>query len=89
MKPNEIEALSFKIIDEEAGTHNFSSDEWSIVQRMIHTSADFEYIKSVRFHTDAISCGINALRKGKTIITDTTWQKQESEKPILRDSMHR
>ena len=83
MKPNEIEALSFKIIDEEAGTHKFSSDEWSIVQRMIHTSADFEYIKSVRFHTDAISCGINALRKGKTIITDTNMAKAGIRKTDL------
>lgn len=75
MKPNEIEALSFKIIDKEAGTHNFPSDKWSIVQRMIHTSADFEYIKSICFHKDAISCGINALRNGKIIITDTNMAK--------------
>ncbi|MBW1727055.1 MAG: precorrin-8X methylmutase [Deltaproteobacteria bacterium] len=71
MKPEEIETLSFKIIDQEAGPHNFSSDEWRIVQRMIHTSADFEYIKTVRFHPKAIAAGVNAIRRGKTIVTDT------------------
>ncbi|MDH4206166.1 MAG: precorrin-8X methylmutase [Desulfobacteraceae bacterium] len=75
MKPDEIEALSFKIIDKEAGQHHFSSDQWQIVKRMIHTSADFEYIKTVRFHPKAISAGINAILQGRNIITDTNMAK--------------
>jgi precorrin-8X/cobalt-precorrin-8 methylmutase len=72
MTPTEIEARSFTIIDIEAGPHCFSSDEWQIVRRMIHTSADFDYMKTVRFHPDAIIQGIMAIGKGRTIITDTT-----------------
>ncbi|MFH0998608.1 MAG: precorrin-8X methylmutase [Pseudomonadota bacterium] len=75
MTPNEIEAQSFTIIDTEAGPHAFSSDEWQIVRRMIHTSADFDYMKTVRFHPNAISKGVQAIREGKTIITDTTMAK--------------
>jgi precorrin-8X/cobalt-precorrin-8 methylmutase len=71
MKPGEIESLSFKIIDSEAGSHGFGVKEWNIVRRMIHTSADFDYIKSVRFHPDAVEAGIGAIRQGSTIITDT------------------
>ena len=71
MKPEEIEIQSFKIIDAEAGPHDFSNDQWQVVRRMIHTSADFEYMQSVRFHPDAIAAGIAAIRSGKTIITDT------------------
>ena len=71
MKPQEIENLSFKIIEEEAGNHPFSRDEWPIVRRMIHTSADFEYIKSVRFHPKAIQAGIDAIKRGCRIFTDT------------------
>jgi len=71
MTPNEIETQSFTIIDTEAGPHTFSSDEWRIVQRMIHTSADFDYMKTVRFHPNAISKGIQAISEGKAIITDT------------------
>ena len=71
MKPAEIEALSFKIIDQEVGPHDFSSDQWSVVQRMIHTSADFEYKDTIRFHPGAMAAGIQAIRAGKTIVTDT------------------
>ena len=71
MKPDEIEKLSFQIIDQEAGPHNFTNDQWAIVRRMIHTSADFEYKETVRFHKDAIKSGLDAIRKGQNIITDT------------------
>lgn len=71
MEPAEIESESFKIIDREAGKHGFSEKEWSIVRRMIHTSADFEYMNTIRFHSDAITAGLNAISEGKTIITDT------------------
>lgn len=71
MKPQQIEDLSFKIIEEEAGSHGFDEKQWPIVRRMIHTSADFEYIKTIRFHADAISMGIQAIQNGCQIFTDT------------------
>ncbi len=71
MKPQEIEDLSFKIIEEEAGHHSFKKQEWPIVRRMIHTSADFDYIKTVRFHPKAIQTGIDAIKSGCRIFTDT------------------
>ena len=71
MKPNDIESLSFKIIDREAGTHAFTPEQWQIVRRMIHTTADFEYMKTVRFHPRSVTAGIDAIRNGKSIITDT------------------
>jgi len=71
MQPAEIEALSFQIIDRESGSHGYSSDQWAVVRRMIHTSADFEYRDTIRFHPEAISAGIAAIRAGKPIITDT------------------
>ena len=71
MKPEQIEQSSFNIIDQEAGSHNFTPEQWSIIRRMIHTTADFEYQQMVRIHTGAISAGIGAIKAGKTIITDT------------------
>ncbi len=71
MKPNEIEQSSFQIIDQEAGRHHFTGQQWSIVRRMIHTTADFEFKKMVRFHPHAVSAGIEAIQNGKMIITDT------------------
>lgn len=72
MKPEDIERMSFDIIEKEAGDHGFSKTTWPIVRRMIHTSADFEYIESVRFHPDAVDAGVKAIRAGKNIVTDTT-----------------
>lgn len=71
MKPHEIERESFAIIDAEAGAHRFSSDQWTIVRRMIHTSADFDYVTDVRIHPRAVAAGVNAIRSGATIFTDT------------------
>ncbi len=71
MRPEEIEVESFKIIDAEAGPHDFSAAQWPIVRRMIHTSADFEYLQTARFHPDAVAAGLAAIRSGKPIITDT------------------
>ncbi|MBW2011629.1 MAG: precorrin-8X methylmutase [Deltaproteobacteria bacterium] len=83
MKPEDIETLSFKIIDEEAGPHDYSPEQWRILQRMIHTSADFEYMDTVRFHPESIRAGLNAIRSGKTILTDTNMAKAGIRKKEL------
>jgi precorrin-8X/cobalt-precorrin-8 methylmutase len=71
MRPREIETESFRIIDREAGPHGFPLEQWQIVRRMIHTSADFDYLRTVRFHPQAVPAGVAAIRAGKPIITDT------------------
>jgi precorrin-8X/cobalt-precorrin-8 methylmutase len=71
MKPHEIEQLSFQIIDSEAGDHGFGSDQWPVVRRVIHTSADFEWQQMIRLHPQAIVAGVAAIRSGCAIITDT------------------
>ncbi len=71
MRPHEIERLSFQIIDSEAGIHGFPADQWPLVRRVIHTSADFEWQQMIRLHPQAISAGVAAIRRGCAIITDT------------------
>ena len=71
MKPHEIEQLSFQIIDGEADVHDFSADQWQVVRRVIHTSADFEWQDMIRIHPKAISSGMAAIRQGCVIVTDT------------------
>jgi len=72
MKPEEIESESFRIIDAEAGDHDWNDDEWQVVRRAIHTSADFEYARSTVFSEGAIDQAIAALKSGYGIVTDTT-----------------
>lgn len=71
LSPLEIERRSFEIIDAEALNHNWTADEWKIVRRMVHTSADFDYVTSVKIHPGAIAAGLGAIKNGKPIITDT------------------
>ena len=70
MDPDKIYDYSFAIIEEEMGPHDFSEDEWKIVRRIIHASADFELGRSVIIHPDAIKAGIEAIRKGRHVIAD-------------------
>ena len=75
MKPHEIERLSFEIIDREAGNHGFTADQWTVVRRMIHTSADFDYIDTTRFTPNALEKGIEALKSGRKVVVDTNMVK--------------
>jgi precorrin-8X/cobalt-precorrin-8 methylmutase len=72
LSPEEIEAESFRIIEAELGPHSWSPQEWPIVRRAIHTSADFDYATSMVFSPNAIASGIAALKSGCGIVTDTT-----------------
>jgi precorrin-8X/cobalt-precorrin-8 methylmutase len=84
MRPEAIEAESFRIIDEEVGPHLWSSTQWPIVRRVIHTSADFDYAKSLIFSPNAVAHGVAALRQGKGIVTDTTMALSGISKPRLK-----
>ena len=67
---------SFAIIDREIGKHNLSGREYAIVRRVIHSSADFEFVELLKFSPEAIESGINCLRGGVPIITDVSMVKQ-------------
>ena len=66
-----IEEESFAIIEKEAKIDGYSDQEWTIVRRVIHTTGDFDYANIVKFSSDAVESGINALLKGASIFTDT------------------
>lgn len=72
MRPEAIEAESFRIIEAEAGCHDWPADQWPLVRRVIHTSADFEYLQSLVITPEAIPSAVAALASGCRIITDTT-----------------
>lgn len=83
LRPEEIEAESFRIIDREAGPHGWSPAEWPVVRRVVHTSADFEYVRSISMSADAIAAGVRAIQGGRGIVTDTTMALAGISKPRL------
>jgi precorrin-8X/cobalt-precorrin-8 methylmutase len=67
---------SFAVIDQEIGTHSFSADEYAIVRRVIHSTADFEFKQLIRFSPGVIETASSMLAAGAPIITDVTMVKQ-------------
>jgi len=66
-----IEALSFAAIDREAKAHAFTPEQWQVVRRMIHTTADFGLMDEVRFSPEAIAAGVLALQSGRPLYADS------------------
>ncbi|MBW1689380.1 MAG: precorrin-8X methylmutase [Deltaproteobacteria bacterium] len=72
VEPGEIENKSFAIIESEVPEPRpFQGEEWQVVRRMIHATADFELLSLVKFHPDAVKTGTTALKSGCLIVTDT------------------
>ncbi|XPV75004.1 MAG: precorrin-8X methylmutase [Desulfovibrio sp.] len=70
--PMGIETRSMEIIDSEVPEPRpYVDEQWQIVRRMIHTTADFEMLDIVRFHENAVAEGLEALKNGGLIVTDT------------------
>lgn len=68
--PDKIYDHSFATIAEEYGPHDFTEDEWKVIRRVIHASADFDLGRSVIIQPEAIEAGIKAIRAGKPVIAD-------------------
>lgn len=71
--PNEIEKRSFEIITKELQEMGLSvpEDEAPITKRVIHTSADFDYAKTMRYSDGAIEKIRQLIKSGAHIVTDT------------------
>lgn len=78
-----IEKRSFEIISDEADLSDVPQERLPIIKRVIHSTADFEFKKTLVFHADAISAGIEAIRAGKNILTDIEMVKAGINKRLL------
>lgn len=71
LKPEEIESESFRIIDSEIGPHQFDEQQWPVVRRVIHTTADFELAERMHFSWNLVTQAVTALQGGAKILCDT------------------
>jgi precorrin-8X/cobalt-precorrin-8 methylmutase len=67
---------SFAVIDRQVGTHGLSPQEYALARRVIHATADFDYLTLLRVGAGAIQAGLKALRKGTPIAADVTMTRQ-------------
>ena len=85
VKPRDIERRSFEIITEELGDRKLDPDKELIIKRCIHTSADFEYVDTLKYSPGAVAKAKELIRNGADIVTDTNMalagiNKKELEK---------
>ena len=83
VKPMEIEVRSFEIITELLGENQPDPETAPVVKRVIHTTADFEYRENLVFSEHAVRQGIEALRQGCHIVTDTHMAMAGINKTVL------
>jgi len=67
---------SFAIIDRELGDRRFAPDEYAVVRRAIHATADFEFAELIQFSSGAIATGTAVLRRSVPIVVDTHMVQQ-------------
>ena len=83
LKPFEIEKRSFEIISELLGDRKLDPENELVIKRVIHTTADFDYAENLVFSEHAVTKGIEALRAGCDIVTDTQMARAGINKSIL------
>ena len=82
--PSEIEKRSFEIIEQELNGRYIPPMEKPIVKRVIHTTADFDYLDNLCFSENAVEKAIEILKKGAVIVTDTNMAKSGINKNALK-----
>lgn len=71
----DIEQESFRRIESEADRGDLNHEQWRVVRRLIHTTADFSIVDNLVFRHNPIQAGIEAMRKGALIYSDSNMIK--------------
>lgn len=85
MLPADIERTSMAIIGEELARQGITlpPETEAVIKRVIHTTADFDYVQNLQFTAGAVQKAVAALRAGAVIVTDTNMAKAGISKASL------
>ena len=85
LRPADIERESMRIIGGELAQRGIAlpPEHEAVVKRVIHTTADFDYVGSLRFTDGGAEAAVAALRGGCSIVTDTNMAKAGISKAAL------
>ena len=85
--PADIEKRSFEIITEELLSRGKADailpENELVVKRVIHTTADFDYVDNLCISEGAVQKGMQALKNGACIVTDTQMARSGINKKKL------
>lgn len=82
--PSDIERRSFEIIESEL-PHEIESGIKPVVKRVIHTTADFDYLDNLCFSENVVEIIKNAIKNGADIVTDTQMARSGINKKRLAE----
>lgn len=82
-EPHPIEAESFRIIAEGRDWSGFPAAHLSVLQRLVHTSGDFNAVDDMYFSAGAVETGIRALLRCKRVVTDVTMVQTGLKRALL------
>jgi len=80
--PADIERRSFEIIESELD-REIPQDIKPVVMRVIHTTADFDYLDSLYFSPNIMQTAMRAIANHAVFVTDTNMTKAGINKPAL------
>ena len=83
LRPDEIEVESFRIIDTLLDLSPFPESFRPVIKRVVHTSGDPDFAGTLAFHPEAVSAGLEAIRKGRNVFTDVNMVKTGIDKKLL------
>lgn len=84
LPPGQIENKSFEIITKELGDMVLRPEQEPIIKRVIHTTADFDYVENLCFSEKAVENFHKAIMAGACIVTDTQMAKSGINKKVLQ-----
>jgi precorrin-8X/cobalt-precorrin-8 methylmutase len=82
-EPHPIEAESFRIIAAGRDWSVFPAAHLTALQRLVHTSGDFNAVDDIYFSPGAIETGIRALLRCKRVVTDVTMVQTGLKRALL------
>lgn len=82
-EPHPIEAESFRIIEAGRDWSGFAAGEKRVLQRLVHTSGDFDIVDDLYFSPGAVDTGMRALLRCKHVVTDVTMVQSGLKRSLL------
>lgn len=83
IKPDEIEKRSMEIISAEM-PHDIPEEFADTIKRVVHTTADFDYVDNLCFSKNVIQHALKAIKDSATIVTDTNMARSGINKAALK-----
>ncbi|MCX8070363.1 MAG: precorrin-8X methylmutase [Thermodesulfovibrionales bacterium] len=84
LSPCKIEQRSLEIIEGDLDLSHLPFEHKEIIKRVIHATADFDFMNNLVFHKEAVQKGLDMIRSGHSILTDVEMVRVGINEKLLR-----